>query len=164
VSRPFYGKFRGEVSDNQDPDGLGRVRARVPDVLGDDESGWALPCAPFGGDSTGFCALPTVGARVWIEFEHGDPDYPIWTGCFWGAKSQRPNAVQSSAEKKVLVATSGGQKITLDDDNNKIVIEASGGQKITLSSDGILLDNGSGAKVELKNSKVSVNDGAMEVE
>ena len=164
MSRPFHGKYRGEVTDNQDPNGLGRVRAKVPDVLGDQDSGWAMPCAPFAGDSLGFCALPAVGSRVWIEFEHGDPDFPVWTGCFWGAPSSRPADVQASPEQKVLIQTSGGQKITLDDQNGQIVLETSGGQKITLSSSGIVLDNGSGAKVELSSGKVSCNGGALEVE
>src|SRR6185436_4797932 len=80
MSTQFFGKFRGVVTDNKDPKQIGRVRARVPDVMGDKESGWALPCFPFGGSGMGFIALPSVGAGVWIEFEHGDPDYPIWAG------------------------------------------------------------------------------------
>ena len=69
---------------------LGRIQAKVPDVLGDDESGWAMPCVPFGGSGVGFFVLPAVGAGVWIEFEHGDPDYPIWTGCWLGARPRCP--------------------------------------------------------------------------
>src|SRR4029079_2968068 len=80
----FFGKYRGVVTDNNDPLMVGRIRARVPDVTGDADSGWAMPCAPFGGSSTGFFAVPAQGAGVWIEFEHGDPDYPIWAGCWWG--------------------------------------------------------------------------------
>ena len=76
----FYGKYRGLVTDIQDPLMLGRIKAQVPDVMGSDDSGWAMPCAPFGGSQAGFFALPVVGAGVWIEFEHGDPDYPIWAG------------------------------------------------------------------------------------
>ena len=48
-----------------------------------DDSGWALPAVPYAGDGVGFFMIPPIGASVWIEFEHGDPDYPIWTGCFW---------------------------------------------------------------------------------
>ena len=81
----FYGKYRGVVTDNMDPLMTGRIRARVADVLGDGESGWAMPAAPFGGNGMGFFALPDVGAGVWIEFEHGDPDFPIWTGVWWGS-------------------------------------------------------------------------------
>ena len=78
------------VTDNNDPLQSGRVQARVPDVLGDGESGWAMPCVPFAGQRSGFFALPPVGAGVWVEFEHGDPDYPIWTGCCWGAAAEMP--------------------------------------------------------------------------
>ena len=86
----FYGKYRGVVTDNQDPRRIGCIRARVPDVYGDLESGWALPAAPFGGNGMGFFAVPAEGAGVWIEFECGDPDYPIWSGCWWGAASEMP--------------------------------------------------------------------------
>ena len=94
----FFGKYRGVVTDNKDPLMIGRVRARVPDVMGDGESGWAMPCAPFGGAAAGLLRLPTVGAGVWIEFEHGDPDYPIWAGCWWGAADRdAADAARSAA-------------------------------------------------------------------
>ena len=91
MNETFIGKYRGVVTDNKDPFMLGRIRARVADVTGDGECGWALPCAPFGGSATGFIAVPAEGALVWIEFEHGDPDYPVWSGCFWGAISALPS-------------------------------------------------------------------------
>ena len=93
VSLPFYGKYRGIVTDNKDPLFTGRIRATVPDVLGSDESGWATACTPFAGSGAGFFALPDVGVGVWIEFEHGDPDYPIWTGCWWGSPADPPPEV-----------------------------------------------------------------------
>ncbi|HYW16732.1 MAG TPA: phage baseplate assembly protein V [Allosphingosinicella sp.] len=79
----FYGKYRGEVATNFDPQGLGRVQVSVPDVLGDGKMAWAMPCLPGAGPSVGFFAIPPIGAAVWVEFERGDPDYPIWTGGFW---------------------------------------------------------------------------------
>ena len=79
----FYGKYRGVVTENKDPLMLGRIRATVPAVLGDRETGWALPCAPYGGDGVGFVFLPPNETNVWIEFEGGNPDLPIWSGCFW---------------------------------------------------------------------------------
>ena len=80
---PFYGKYRGTVTENSDPSMLGRIRAKVQDVLGSNDSGWALPSLPYAGKGVGLFLVPPVGASVWIEFEHGDPDYPIWSGCFW---------------------------------------------------------------------------------
>ncbi len=72
----FFGKYPGVVTDNQDPEKRGRIKAKVPDIFGDVESGWALPCAPF----DGFCSLPKVSAGVWIEFVGGDAEYPICSG------------------------------------------------------------------------------------
>jgi uncharacterized protein involved in type VI secretion and phage assembly len=162
---PFWGKFRGVVSDVDDPLQLGRIKARVADIYGSNESGWAMPCAPFGGASMGFFALPKVGAGVWIELEHGDPDYPVWTGAFWTNASDRPSVLASQPSEKVLIQTTGGHKLTFDDGaNGGITIETSGGQKIKLTSQGIELDNGNGAKISMTSSKVSVNDGALEVQ
>jgi hypothetical protein len=79
----FFGKYRGVVIDNKDPSMLGRIIAKVPDVLGNNDSGWALPSTPYAGNGVGLFLIPPVNAFIWIEFGHGDPDYPIWTGCFW---------------------------------------------------------------------------------
>ncbi|MGO9265096.1 MAG: phage baseplate assembly protein V [Candidatus Binataceae bacterium] len=80
--RRFYGKYRGKVLDNIDPLFLGRVVAEVPAIPGS-LTNWALPCTPYAGLEVGFYAIPPVGANLWIEFEGGDPNYPIWSGCFW---------------------------------------------------------------------------------
>ena len=88
-SPPYLGKYRGIVSDNKDPFFIGRVRAKVKD-LGDEEFGWAMACTPFAGKGAGFFAIPDVGVGVWIEFEHGDPEYPIWSGCWWGVATDTP--------------------------------------------------------------------------
>src|SRR4051794_39758938 len=78
-----YGKYRGTVSDNQDPRRQGRIKVRVPEILGDVDSGWALPCAPHAGEHIGVYTVPPVGAGVWVEFEAGDVSRPIWVGCWW---------------------------------------------------------------------------------
>src|SRR6185295_16483516 len=80
---PFYGKFRGKVTENRDPLMLGRLRVKAPDVYGEEESGWALPASPYAGNGVGLFLIPPTDASVWVEFEHGDPHYPIWAGCFW---------------------------------------------------------------------------------
>lgn len=80
----LYGKYRGTVLNNLDPQNRGRLQANVPEVLGEMPSGWAMPCAPYGGTGAGFFSIPPIGAGVWIEFEGGDVSRPIWTGCYWG--------------------------------------------------------------------------------
>lgn len=164
-SSPFYGKYRGVVSDTTDPLMLGRVRATVTDVLGDEPSGWAMPCAPFGGDQSGFFAIPSVGAGVWIEFENGDPEYPIWSGCWWGSAAELPPVLIAPPYQKVMIVTAGGQTITLDDTPGigGITLETSTGQKLVLSATGVELDNGMGAVISLTGPQVSVNNGALDV-
>jgi len=181
---PYWGKYRGTVSDAADPMRQGRVKAKVPDVLGDRESGWAMPCVPVGGAQTGFFGVPRQGAGVWIEFEHGNPDYPVWTGCWRGSAAEFPGDLLAAAEpqKSLMLITQGGHELLLDDTpgTGGITLKTSGGQKITLKStgveiadgsgakivmdpSGITIDNGKGGKVEMQALKVSVNSGALEV-
>jgi len=165
MSAGFFGKFRGVVTDIQDPLQIGRIRARVPDVMGDQESGWAMPCFPFAGSGMGWFALPSVGAGVWIEFEHGDPDYPIWVGCWYGTVADVPPELLTPPYKKVLLKTAAGTRITLDDTPGLggITLETASGQKISLSPAGVEIDNGLGAKITLQGPQVNLNNGALEV-
>lgn len=161
----YFGKYRGLVSDNEDPLMTGRIKATVPDVLGSQDTGWALPCAPFGGSQTGFFAIPTVGAGVWIEFEHGNPEYPVWSGCWWGSAADMPPLILAPPYQKLMIVTSGGQTITLDDTPGigGITLSTSSGQKLVLSATGVVIDNGMGAKIEMTGPQVSVNSGALQV-
>jgi len=160
----FHGKFQGVVTDNKDPDKTGRIRAKVPDVFGDGESGWALPSAPYGGGQTGFFAVPPTGTAVWIEFQHGDPEYPVWSGCFW-ARGELPAALLASPSEQVMIVTGGGNTITLSDVSGKegITLENGQGAKIAITANGIEIDNGKGASIKLSGTTVSVNGGALEV-
>jgi len=161
----FYGKYRGTVTDIEDPLMMGRIRARVPDVMGDQESGWSMPCVPFGGNGMGFLGLPTVGAGVWVEFEHGDPDYPIWTGSWWGSSSELPSELLDPPYKKVQIKTDGGHTIILDDTPGigGITLQTADGMKIVMNTTGIEINNGQGGTIKLTGPQVSINDGALEV-
>ena len=165
MSLPFFGKFRGVVSDNKDPLFTGRVRAKVPDVLGDEESGWATACTPFAGQGQGFFAIPDVGVGVWIEFEHGDPDYPVWTGCWWGSAADVPSEVLVPPYQKTMIKSIGGNSILLDDTPGigGVVIQTSAGAKISITPLGIEIDNGQGASIKLTGPQVSINSGALDV-
>jgi len=158
--RPFYGKYRGVVTDNRDPLMLGRVRAKVQDVLGDNESGWALPALPYAGKGVGLFLVPPKDAWVWIEFEHGDPDYPIWTGCFW-AQGELP-ATPAVAETKVLKTDTA--TITLNDlpGVGGITIETKDGKKIQMNALMIEVTDGKWS-IKVTPTSVSINDGALEV-
>jgi uncharacterized protein involved in type VI secretion and phage assembly len=156
----FFGKYRGTVTDNNDLSKLGRLKARVPAVLEDQETGWALPCSPYAGDGVGFFFLPPVGASIWVEFEGGDLNHPIWTGCFWSS-GQVPASPANAQTKTIKTDTA---TITINDapDSSGVTIETTSGLKIKMDSSGIELSNSS-AKVKLTSTSVSVNDGALEV-
>ncbi len=178
VENRYYGKYRGFVSDNQDPDSLGRIKANVPSLLGQEESGWALPCLPYGGDAEqGLFTIPEVGAGVWIEFEGGDLSYPIWVGTWWSS-----NEVPESAtpDKKVL-KTKSGNKIVLDDTSGSELIEisdASGSNTLKMDSNAIEITRDSntvkmdgsaieisrgGKSVKITDTSVTVNGSSLEV-
>lgn len=152
----FYGKYRGSVEE-VDEDTL-RIKARVPAVLGDATSGWCLPCVPYAGKQVGFCFLPERGAMVWIEFEGGDPSYPIWTGCCW-RKDELPD--DAKPEVRVIV-TAAKHKLLFDDDQETLTISDQHENKVTLDSDGVGVERG-GQKVLVSDASVSLNDSALEV-
>jgi hypothetical protein len=114
----FYGKYRGLVSDTADPLDRGRIKAQVPEVLGDVDTGWALPAAPYSGPDQGLFTIPPVGAGVWVEFEAGDVSRPIWSGAWWG-DGDVPDGAKPA--QKVLKSEQG-LRVKLDDDSNTITI------------------------------------------
>lgn len=152
----FYGKYRGSVT-SVDAATL-RIKAKVPSVLGTQESGWCMPCVPYAGSGVGIAFLPEQGSGVWIEFEGGDVSYPIWAGCYWRSDEQPEDA---APQVKVIV-TASGHKILLDDKAGKITISDANGNDVTLDSSGITLTRGS-SSVQVSDAEVNVNDGALEV-
>lgn len=156
VRHRYYGKYRGTVT-AVDGDTL-RVKAKVPAVLGEQESGWCMACVPYAGPGVGMAFLPETGAGVWIEFEGGDVSYPIWVGCYW-RDGEKP--ADAKPDVKAIV-TAQGNKILLDDDGQSITLTDASNNKVTLSSDGITLERGAN-KIVVGDSGVSVNDGALEV-
>jgi len=153
-----YGKYRGVVLNTTDPLNLGRIQASVGEVLGEVPTGWATPCAPYAGTGAGFFSVPPVGAGVWIEFEGGDVSFPIWVGCYW-----HDNEVPARVAAKVkVIRTPGKAQIVIDDDNHTIEIEDDAKNNVMIDKNGIAFVRKS-KKVAITESKVSVNDGSMEV-
>ncbi|MCP4117243.1 MAG: hypothetical protein GY737_17975 [Desulfobacteraceae bacterium] len=158
VRNRYFGKYRGIVQDVDDPENLGRIVARVPEVYGEEASPWALPSVPFAGENHGLVVLPEEDDGVWIEFEAGDPSRPIWTGCWW-ASGEMPDP--GGTETRVLV-TSGGHKVILDDERSKLQLLHSGGAELTMTDNDITLKIGS-TRIVLSAAGVNINNGAFEV-
>jgi uncharacterized protein involved in type VI secretion and phage assembly len=160
----FFGKYRGVVIDNLDPMLHGRVRASVPDVLGDVSSVWALPCLPFAGKNVGFYAVPPVGAEIWIEFEAGDPGRPILAGSLWPETSETPPEALEPQSGRVLVKTGGGS-VVISGGNSKqggITLQTAGGQTLLLR-DGpgfVEIQDSHGNSLRMETSGITVNSPA----
>ncbi len=157
VESRYYGKYRGQVTDNSDPLNLGRVRAKVPRLLGDADTGWAVPAFPYGGASEqGFFMIPDVGAGVWIEFEEGNLSYPIWSGV-WHSSGTIPESAQPA--QKVL-KTKSGHKIVLDDDAGTLTITDSNGNSIAMDSSVVKISVGSATKIVIEAPQIELVENA----
>ena len=164
---PFFGKYRGTVVNNVDPLQIGRIQAIVPDVS-IVPSSWAMPCAPVAGINTGIFAVPPLGAGVWIEFERGDPDYPIWVGGFWGTAAETPVmakivppglsgiTLQTTLKNGIVVSDTPGP-------TGGILIQTATGATISVSDVGIIITNGKGAIINMTGPTTDVNVGALTV-
>ncbi len=154
----FYGKYRGIVTE-VDASSM-RIKAKVPSVLGETETGWCMPCVPYAGPSVGFAFLPPIGSGVWIEFEGGDVSYPIWVGGYW-----REGEVPSDATDSVrVIVTAAPHKVEFDDDQGSITLSDANGNTVTLDSSGVTVASGQSISVVLNSSSVSINNGALEVQ
>jgi Type VI secretion system/phage-baseplate injector OB domain len=190
VERRFYGKYRGFVVNNTDPKRLGRLTLRIPSVLGSEViSGWAMPCLPYGGQKNqGFLCIPDVGAGVWVEFEEGDLEFPIWVGTFWsepGGESEIPTLNEADGKERKNEADDEKRKNELKPPTRKIlktnkghtiqfegadreemvtIVEATHKHVVTLNKDGIQITDGvNGNKIIMGKDGIQVgSSGAKE--
>jgi hypothetical protein len=154
----FFGKYQGKVENNVDPYQMGRVQVSVPAVLGDGQMSWAMPCTPYAGSGVGLFLIPPTGTNVWVEFAGGDPDYPIWTGCFWG-KGEVP-AMPAMAEKKML--KTDAVTLTIDD------TPGAGGVTLEIASPAVatpikVVMDSSGIEITLTPAKVKITTSEIEI-
>lgn len=163
----FHGKFRGTVANNIDPLRIGRIQAVVPDVS-PGVSTWAMPCVPLAGINTGVFTVPPIGSGVWIEYEQGDPDHPIWVGGYWGSPAEVPllaNAVPPGVSGITLQTTLKNGIVISDTPGptGGILITTATGAMISVSDVGIVISNGKGATVSLTGPTTDINLGALTV-
>ena len=158
--------------ENIDPVQIGRVLVQVPDVLGETPSSWAMPCVPAAGIQAGCFIVPPIGSQVWVEFEQGDPDYPIWTGGFWGVVADVPMlcdcSAADSAGQNIVLQTTGENMIMLSDApptpaTGGIVLKGASGAMIVVNETGIYISNGQGATITSIGPAVAINVTALTV-
>ncbi len=164
----YYGKYRGTVLDNVDPMQMGRLMVQVPDVSNVLPSTWAMPCLPFAGIQAGMYAVPAIGSGVWVEFEQGDIDYPIWVGCFWGSAAEVPALALAGPPvlQQIVIQTTGQNTLMISDvpgPTGGILLKSATGALISITDTGITISNGQGATIAMNGPAVTVNEGALEV-
>jgi uncharacterized protein involved in type VI secretion and phage assembly len=168
MSEKFYGKYRGLVLNNIDPMQMNRLLVQVPDVAGLIPTTWAMPCVPVAGIQNGMVALPMIGSGVWMEFEHGDPDFPIWTGCFWGSAAEVPVLARATPPglSAITLQTPLQNGLTVSDlpgPTGGIMLKSATGATLIVNDTGIYIQNGKGASIVMTGPTVIVNAGALTI-
>lgn len=164
----FYGKYRATVVNNVDPMQIGRIQVMVPDVSNVMLSSWAMPCVPIAGKQMGTFVVPQVGAGVWVEFEHGDSDYPIWVGGFWGLVAEVPALALAGipASPNIVIQSAAQNSLVVSDlpgPTGGIMLKSTTGASIIVNDTGIYIQNGKGASIIMTGPTVTVNNGALVV-
>jgi uncharacterized protein involved in type VI secretion and phage assembly len=169
AGRSFYGKYRGTVLLNMDPELRGRITCMVPDVLGIVPTSWAEPCTPLAGPTgppMGVYMVPPPGAGVWVEFEQGDPDFPIWSGCRWGGASDVPPLAHAGLpiSPNIVMQTAGQNTFMISDlpgPTGGLMLKSATGASIIVNDTGIYIQNGKGASLIMTGPTVTINNGAL---
>src|SRR5687767_7734692 len=171
ATHTYFGKYRGTVINNIDPMQRGRLLVLVPDVVGLVPSSWAVPCVPLAGPTgppMGVYLVPPIGAGVWVEFEQGDPNYPIWSGCRWGATPDIPTLAFAGLpiSPSIVLQTAGQNAIVVSDlpgPTGGIMLKSTTGAMILVNDVGITISNGKGAMITLLGPTVTINNGALTI-
>ena len=164
--RKYFGKYRGTVVNNVDPLQMGRLIVQVPDVGGIVPGTWAMPCLPFSGKQMGAWMIPQVNAGIWVEFEQGDPNYPIWTGCWFGSVAEVPVLALAGPpiSPNVVLQTAGQNALVISDTpgpTGGIMLKSTTGATLVVNDTGIYIQNGKGAMITLTGPTVTINNGAL---
>ena len=164
MSQTFFGKYRGIVLNNIDPEGRGRILAQVPDVKQLIPTTWAEACLPFVGMQNGMFVVPMIGSGVWVEFEHGNPDYPIWTGGWYATIAEVPVLGQTTPGVQAFCVQTVLQNTFLLSDMpgiGGVLLKTSTGAMIKMDDTGIIIQNGKGASITMNGPTVTINLGAV---
>ena len=168
ATKQYLGKYRGTVVNNIDPLQIGRIQVMVPDVSALIPTSWAMPCLPIAGKQMGTYVVPQIGAGVWVEFEQGDPDFPIWVGGFWGIVAEVPALALAGipASPNIVLQTTAQNAIVVSDlpgPTGGIMLKSTTGATLIVNDTGIYIQNGKGASLVMTGPTVTINNGALVV-
>jgi uncharacterized protein involved in type VI secretion and phage assembly len=164
----YYGIYRGTVINNVDPMFMGRIMVTVPDAGGITPSTWAMPSVPLSGKQMGAFMVPQIGAGVWIQFEAGDPDKPVWTGGWWGDPAEVPALALAGVpgDPNIVLQTTLQNAVVISDlpgPSGGIMLKSTTGATIIVNDTGIYIQNGKGASIIMTGPTVTINAGVLVV-
>jgi uncharacterized protein involved in type VI secretion and phage assembly len=164
----FYGIYRATVVQNIDPMQLGRIMVTVTDAGGPTPSSWAMPSVPMAGKQMGVFMVPQIGSGVWIQFEAGDPDLPVWMGGWWGVAAEVPALALAGVpgDPNIVFQTTLQNSVVISDlagPSGGIMLKSTTGATIIVNDTGIYIQNGKGASIVMTGPTVTVNNGALVV-
>lgn len=119
----IYGVVVGIVTNNQDPDSLGRVKVKIPRISGEDESHWARVISFMAGKERGAFFLPEVDDEVLVAFEYGDINMPYIIGSLWNGVDNPPETNSDGKNNVRVIKSRSGHIIRLNDEDGKEKIE-----------------------------------------
>jgi uncharacterized protein involved in type VI secretion and phage assembly len=164
--KDLNGVFPAIVIDNADPDGLGRVKVRVPRAgvtEKADQEMWARIATLMAGNNRGSWFIPDVNDEVLVAFAAGDTRQCYVIGALWSRTNPPPESMEAHNNKKLL-RSRGGVQITLDDQDGResFLVETPGGQKVMLrDGPGVVeITDSNGNSVKLESSEITVNASA----
>jgi uncharacterized protein involved in type VI secretion and phage assembly len=126
-----------------------------------------MPCFAMTGKQMGAYTLPQAGAGVWVEFEQGNRDYPIWSGSWYSVGEVPALALAGNPfSPNILLQTSSQHAIVISDlagPTGGIILKSATGASITVNDTGIYIQNGKGASIVMTGATVTINGGALVV-
>jgi len=169
----YPGLYRATVAINVDPEFRGRLILTIPDVLSFVPSTWAEPCAALAGPTgppMGVYMVPPIGAGVWVMFEQGDPNRPVWIGCRFDMSANVPTlalagnpadpniCIQSLLQHMVMISDMPPSPVT-----GGIILKSTTGAMIVVNDSGIYISNGKGAMMTMVGPTIDFNVGALTI-
>jgi len=171
-SSKIQGVAIGVVTNNQDPDGLHRVKVKFPWLSDSDESAWARVATPMAGNDRGLYFLPEVDDEVLVAFEQGDLRFPYIVGALWNGKDAPPSNNEDGKNNVRMIKSRSGHKIMLNDEDGKEKIEVTdkdgknsgvldiANNTITITSDKDIILSATKGTIKLDAQKVEIKTSA----
>ncbi len=168
MSIQYFGIYRATVVNNIDPMQMGRITVMAPAVGALVASTWVTPCAPVTGIQMGVYMVPQIGSGVWIQFEGGNPDKPVWMGGWWANASDVPALALAGvpADPNIVIQSTLQNAIVVSDlpgPTGGIMLKSTTGATIIVNDTGIYIQNGKGASIVMTGPTVTINNGALVV-